>query len=482
MTTPMHNDDEHTFFRGKETAPAYLFVHGYGSATQDLIPLATHINAQGNNCAILRLHGHGRKAEELVGLRYTDWLDQLRELHSHYRTLFPEVYLVGFSLGATLCLQLATETRVAGVVAISTFLKPPRTTHCLAKLIGAVRVAKYYPRILQVTDQRTKKQLSYYRYLPVQETLTLISDVAQASPHLASVQCPVLFFHSVNDRVSDYWEVVAYAETLAHDDTCLVNFRHLGHFVHFDVPLPLFYNVVTAFFETYKAGETRQMDDNFEESLRDASEYASAELRHWSDILFRLIVGFFTIFGALLYYSLPKVLEGDPGTPYYLLAYSILTSTFLIMASLYFFYVNRVNVFMKHHIEPYLPCASWAAFRTSTYLGGKESRRMTSSLSLATVLPAAAISLGSLGYAVVQYRHRFFSFGSDDILLFAIAVVAVMLILRAIASGRALSRYTERELYRIPAPRRSFAHLQRPIQTLCLSVNPGVVVQPEEHK
>ena len=151
------NDGEYLFLSGPDDAPIFLFIHGYGTAPQDLLPLASYINSQGYNCAVLLLHGHGKEAAAMVGLAYSDWLQQSLDFYEHYRRSFDEVYMVGFSLGATLSLHIATKVDVAGVVAISTFLSPSRLTRNILRAMKTAKL-KYAPRFLQVTHKKTKKE------------------------------------------------------------------------------------------------------------------------------------------------------------------------------------------------------------------------------------------------------------------------------------------------------------------------------------
>ena len=166
--------------------------------------------------------------------------------------------------------------------------------------------------------------------------------------------------------VANYWAVANLAKSITPFGSCLVTFRCLKHFLHFDAPLCSWFDVISSFF--WQKDSTINAPDR--EQIKDARLHASAELRHWSGILFQLIVGFFSIFGALVYFSLPEILNEKSGAPYYLASYSILTSFFLILLCLYFFYVNRVNVFLKHHIEPYISSISWTAYRTTKFFSG----------------------------------------------------------------------------------------------------------------
>ena len=472
MTNFVANDGEYMFLAGSAEAPLFLFIHGYASAPQDTLPLAQYINEKGYNCALVFLMGHGRNAEAMTGLQYADWVKQSRAFCQYYKRKYKNVYLIGFSLGATLCLHLASEEAFDGVVAISTFIRPPtlaRRVLQLAEALGLKRV----PRLLQVTHKATKREIVYSKYFLVRETASLIAATSQVTSRIEKVKCPVLFLHSTDDKVSDYWTIASMAKSLAPNNSTLVTFRCLKHFLHFDVPLSSLFPVIEAFFWTDITDEDPKKCD----FIKDALTHASEELRHWSGMVFQLIVGFFSVFGALVYFSLPDVLGKKGSAPYFLASYSMLASFFLVLLALYFFYVNRVNVFLKHHIEPYLPCVSWTSYRTSNIFAGRESERMTNQVSLAVVGLPLAISIGSIIYTFVEYGERFFVFEPRNILLMAAIATAIVLNLSATGSLIVLSKYTKRELYRIPVAGGKFRQIQAAVQSLYLSVSPGVVAQ-----
>lgn len=298
------NDDKYMFLSGADDDSIFLFIHGYGSSHQDLVPLAKHINSRGYNCSLLLLTGHGKKAEDMAGLKYADWLNQVREFYKHYKSLFKKIYIIGFSLGATLSLDIAKEENVNGVVAISTFLKPPKFTSVMLSIAKHLGL-KYVPRFLQVTSEKTRKEIIYSKQFLVKETLDLIDTVSKIAPSLANIKCPVLFFHSTDDMVSDYWSTANLVNEIASYGTTIVTFRCLSHFLHFDAPLSSWFRVIADFFWHNSSMNLQNPD-----FMKDAWSHASEELKHWSGILFQLIVGFFSIFGSLIYFSLPDVLEG----------------------------------------------------------------------------------------------------------------------------------------------------------------------------
>jgi carboxylesterase len=102
------------------------------------LPLVMHINSHGYNCAVLLLRGHGKDGLGLSGLTYADWLQQSIDFCSHYKSSYKKVYVVGFSMGATLSLHVAKDVGVDGVVSIVSYLSPP---DIMRKILGLSKAA-----------------------------------------------------------------------------------------------------------------------------------------------------------------------------------------------------------------------------------------------------------------------------------------------------------------------------------------------------
>jgi esterase/lipase len=440
----------------------------------DLMPLADTIRRRGFSCTFIRLAGHGNDGQALQEASYAKWYKQVSAEVEKYRGDKRKIYLVGFSLGATLAIDFATENDVEGVFAISTFFKP--TYPKLSSII--LNIAEQFPnqrikRVLQATDRRTIKQIEYTPYLPVSTTRMVISEAERVGRKLHNIRCNLLAFHSVNDRVASYRAVVESAKLANPDKIRIVTFRGLNHFLQFDISPEAVVNFVSAYFETMDG-----VQEEGDHPVKEIHQHCAAEHNHWTSILFQLIVGYFTVFGTFLFFSLHDVLQAKPEAPYYLISYSIVTNIYLLLLMLYFFYVNRVSIFTKMHIEPQLPNITWNTYRSVGYASSEESESMTQKTSLVTFFFPLAISAASLAASVFLYPEKF-STTSDYWLLKFSLLFAVLLFVSAVKSALAVKKYTDREFYLVHRPNRSNSRLECLLMEMYSAISPGAVLQPK---
>lgn len=109
----------------KKGAKTLLFlIHGYTGSPSDFSDLEKYIFEKANvDVKVIRLKGHGETIDSLDNLEYDDFkkqcMDELKkEVDKGY-----EIILGGLSLGAYLCLELALEFKVKGIILISPIYK-----------------------------------------------------------------------------------------------------------------------------------------------------------------------------------------------------------------------------------------------------------------------------------------------------------------------------------------------------------------------
>ena len=465
------NDDDYMLLEGNKMDSIFIFTHGYGSSPLDLLPLAREINNSGYACALMLLKGHGGHGKEIIGIEYSDWKKQLTDAINYYKEKYNNIYLIGFSLGATLSIDVAIDNKnISGIVGISTFIKPStRTTIAIIKILKFFKI-KMLPRMLQVTNKKTINEITYSKTIPLIETELMIDEVKKIAPIQSGVKCKAMFLHSIDDKVSSYEEIINLKNI--NENIKIITLRKLKHFIQFDIPQKALSDVINCFL----TGKRTSKNDNYQD-LKDTYLHMSTEFNHWSLILFKLIVGFFSIFGALVYFSLPDIIQEKSTSPYYLISYSIINCFFIILSSLYFFYTNRVNVYIKHYIEPYLHIVPWVTFRTNKYLSGSESTCITNRVSLAVFGIPLLISTGSLFYLIINYMDNYIVNTFDNMLLVFALLFSLILYFSAIVSLVTLQKYTKRELYYLKSEKLGSLELLSKILILFNKISPGCVKQ-----
>ncbi|MGI9232475.1 MAG: alpha/beta hydrolase [Woeseiaceae bacterium] len=91
------------FDQREKTLYSVVYLHGFSATRQETAPLAEYVaDALGANLFETRLRGHGRKRDELAGVRAEDWLADAAEALAIASQLGEKVVVIGTSTGATL--------------------------------------------------------------------------------------------------------------------------------------------------------------------------------------------------------------------------------------------------------------------------------------------------------------------------------------------------------------------------------------------
>ncbi|SBV90520.1 putative carboxylesterase [uncultured delta proteobacterium] len=102
-----------------KTGAGCLFIHGYGGSTFEMEGLAAAIAETGMEARLVCLPGHGEGHEDFRKYRFSDWMAHAEKEFRAMADRCGRVVIVGFSMGGTIALHLASRYPVAGVAALS---------------------------------------------------------------------------------------------------------------------------------------------------------------------------------------------------------------------------------------------------------------------------------------------------------------------------------------------------------------------------
>ncbi len=460
----------------KRKKPLFIFIHGFGTSHYDLKPLMHSFQLLRYKCIPLLQKGHN---EIICKYNYDELYSQLdKTINKHTR--YHDIYLIGFSVGGTLAIDYASKNNVIkGILSVSTFVGPTyqKSITFLFKILKIFRIKKLR-RKLQTTSRKTKKELVYSKYIDIISFELIIKKCAKIIDKICYLKCPILFLHSIDDKVSSYFKL---AQTITSErlNCRLVTFRELNHFIQFDIPSSSIRDLTLNYFkisksEKYVEHELSLIKENYKECKN--------EERHWADIVFKIIVGFFSVFGMLLYFSLDEVYQRTPKAPYFLIAYSLAINIYILLVTLYFFYLNRIAVYLKHHLEPFIPGISFITYRTKKWISGKISQTMTLNVSMFFVGLPFSISIFLLIYCLLSYTECFASLTTTNCFMYTLFIFTFFLWCFNVKQVRDLKRYTIREVYNIPRPVKTTICFENQLLQLISNILPGCVKQPIDVK
>lgn len=201
------------FFPGGSTG--CLLIHGFTGAPKEMRWMGEYLAQAGHTVFGVRLAGHATKPEDMLRVRWTDWLVSVeagyRLLESYLRQYEkgshqkPHIFAMGLSMGGVLALILASETYqktypLAGAVGISTpYDLPPDRRMRYLKILRylAPNVAKGKPDWHNL--EAGKDHVDYPAY-PTRAIAELRDLLAVMRGVLPTVHIPVLLVQSKEDR------------------------------------------------------------------------------------------------------------------------------------------------------------------------------------------------------------------------------------------------------------------------------------------
>ena len=187
---------------------AALLIHGFGATPFDLKPLAVALSKENITVYAPLLPGHGTSVQDFARSTEKEWISASKQGLKRL-VKYQKVYIIGFSMGGAIALDLAAEkaakTRVSGVVLLApcVFIKGQN------RLMTPEFIIKHFSRFL-LTDYIINKPSFYYDkrplvrrpaydLFPLKDLRELVSLEETARRKLPEVSEPLLVIQSRND-------------------------------------------------------------------------------------------------------------------------------------------------------------------------------------------------------------------------------------------------------------------------------------------
>ena len=177
-----------------------LLVHGWTGSPQGLRGLGEYLSERGIAVAAPRLPGHGTTWQDLNTRLTHEWIETVDASYEHLAGQTKEVFLVGLSFGAALCMDLAARKDVAGIVTLAGFLRTKDPLRHLAPVLS--RLVKSVKGVGNDISDPEGKEIAYDR-LPTKGTHQMLQQLARSQAALPKVTAPVLAIHGRQDHTVD---------------------------------------------------------------------------------------------------------------------------------------------------------------------------------------------------------------------------------------------------------------------------------------
>lgn len=182
------------FFIQKDKEIGVLLIHGFTSSPKDFSEFAEFLSNKNITVYVPLLPGHGTHPRDLREIKYEDWINAVQQALNLLDT--EKKFVLGYSMGGTLALYLATQNDFNGVISINSaiFLESRYIPFVpLVKLVETY-TAKNAEAIIEFIDE----DRIVYDSTPldsITELQKLINEV-----NLSEITEPILIFQADNDK------------------------------------------------------------------------------------------------------------------------------------------------------------------------------------------------------------------------------------------------------------------------------------------
>lgn len=210
-----------------------LVLHGFTSSPQVVRPLGEGLAAAGIGALGPRLPGHGTTWQDSNRYSARDWVETVDDSVARLKERTDQVFVVGFSFGAALALDLAARRPddVAGMVLVAPFLftRDPRRF-----LAPAMAVAtRSIPGVGNDIAHPTNREVAYER-VPSRSAYSMIRFCARTKRLVPTITQPILILHSHNDHTAIPANAQYIHDNVGSDDKELVWYERSYHILPLD--------------------------------------------------------------------------------------------------------------------------------------------------------------------------------------------------------------------------------------------------------
>jgi carboxylesterase len=237
------------FFPGKRQKTACLLVHGFTGAPKEMRWLGEYLAEQGYTVMGVRLTGHATRPEDMVRMQWHDWLLSVEDGYHMLRESYPNIFVMGLSMGAILSLTFASQFPVSGVVALSTLYEMLPNP-----LLPFAGVLKYIlPTVAKgpsdwQNPQAAADHVEYPRW-PVAGAVQLQKLTTVMHTCLPKVTAPALLVQGRKDGSVPVEHVQKVYDLLGSKDKTILYLDNSGHIVTREPDRPQLFQAVRDFIE-----------------------------------------------------------------------------------------------------------------------------------------------------------------------------------------------------------------------------------------
>lgn len=209
-----------------------LLIHGFGGSAAETRPMGEHFAAQGLTVRCPLLAGHGTTPEDLIGVRWQVWADEVESAFQDLQGCCETVFVGGLSMGSLLTLWLGAKySDIAGLLIMAPAVKVK--SWFLPLTLGLRYLLKYPPPGFveeeALGDPEAIHRIWCYDRLPVWGGAELYLLQRRVNRALPRIRQPIHIFQGRLDNWLSPQAAQLVHDGVASTDKTLVWLEHSGH-------------------------------------------------------------------------------------------------------------------------------------------------------------------------------------------------------------------------------------------------------------
>lgn len=168
----------------------YLLIHGFGGNIGEVLPLYEYLREHEYRVECPVLKGHTGRRRDLRGVKYHDWIKSAEESLLSLSEEYDCIYVIGFSMGGLIAINLAVKYEVDAVITINTPIYYWDFKRIFLNIIG---------------DFQKRRSSSLRRYakssgrFPFSALINFRLLLQRTKPKIKDLNCPFLVLQALDD-------------------------------------------------------------------------------------------------------------------------------------------------------------------------------------------------------------------------------------------------------------------------------------------
>lgn len=199
-----------------------LLIHGFGGNKEEIAPLANRLTESGYQVNCPSLAGHTGNRKDLRGVSFHDWILSAEKGLEELTTTCDYVYVIGFSMGGLIAINLALKHQLRGAVTLNTPIYYWDLKQIIVNTVNDVR-------------QRKLEHIRYYlrssASFPISALVHFRRLLHLTKPVIARVQCPLFVAQALEDDTVRKSSAAYIYERASSDRKSIQYYPKSGHLI-----------------------------------------------------------------------------------------------------------------------------------------------------------------------------------------------------------------------------------------------------------